>query len=1455
MAKASLSSLGEDSVLQTDDLLSNGGEDKDIRVKMAARMQELRKVLADPTRLNQSDQHRLKEYRDLLDAARKSLPVPFREDGPPLGFEFDDVPGDSFFHAQDLPAADKSQGKRRKSGEDDPDFDAKRARLDAEQQASQLQKEHERLVREQQRMAARLAKEHEREVLRLEAERRKQYERILKERKREEERRIKEEARMRLLAEREERRIAAAREKELRAAAKLQEKLNRQKERDLLRRGMRQGALGDAELEWDALMREYRMEYGIPMEVSLSGEGGEAPPGYPPLPKRPEFPPPETVPLEDAAPTGITDELFGTLLSCWSMLHTFADMLGLSSDITVSDFVAEIIQGSSTSDLVSKIHIALLRLLQADAEEAHATREGMKDADVRAHREREAAGIYDIHTGAWLLEEAWAWGFDVDSWRAHLNPMTWPEIAREMAIAAGLGRRRPRRRRRRRNWPVYHNLDGRMGKEGEDLVQMGDKLSLQLPERLGANTLKGAAWLVLQDAGYEGLRVDEIAELIQLRGLRDLSNSKTPDTSINGSLAKDVLFVRIAPATFALQSIREHYEKLGIPGPSTKKGSSQKEDANSAHMTKEEDEEEKDHQKTEGEGDAASDDGENDGKDAMNERDDGMGKDEEEENNDEDEDEAEEEARQRRDEAHEGEPWVALLRDEEYDSLSLEHRIALLHALCQLALESPTLKDVLDRRSEEQQRIRKIAFDESRAEATIQKQLRLQEQTERNRIQVEEAQRKLDMLRGMADEQREGSTGVSIAQGVISQHVERGKHDTFAMKGSNDLDINNRDSKIVGEEEGQPGESLDPKQSGGRKDSQGSASCMDLAYGSILDDEAIEKRSQARHKAIEAAMNSNIIRMEPLGTDRRYNRYWLLVSERENSAAVKDTVKSERSQDVDARLNDSNTERGDASNQKICSGHLLLERDHDGSMKLIQSVEGLEELMASLNRRWPRESALFSALKKHRAMIVACMPSPKFALSSRELAMGNLTDVSSISRRYPEKIVSDRFGKEFLDQLQYDKAPLRKLKLDLLALASSLPSAAFSLAASEEHKEEEIPVGEEIEEDISWQEGTAGRNTSVNAEAFDLEKWQQKVVQADSTASLRTCLGHLETAINPAYLHPEFAKDPALVRGAWIPIGEEVAVALPEIAERAKNSKSKLGVNSGLGMEVTAADAAAMTAALTPLTGDDVVPSDGGLVPLAWLPPTVGAVSLRICSLDASLRYEGPESIAYREQAKNYSFILRPRNVANVVGELVESFPLHRNGRVLPTLFPPFCHRLLFSPRVEFSFPVVQFEADVQADNDAPVDPNSLGTRIVKGPGAVGGRKGGRPRGARNRSMRVGGTGGPGAGRRGGRRGQRKGSVGPGGGRSSVMASRDQDDEDRHYGTDFEEADQMEEDEDIARQLAPEIAAGIGRSFHLQGKKGSVVQSTGPDDDSSSSESSSSESSSSSSSSSSDSEY
>ena len=34
---------------------------------------------------------------------------------------------------------------------------------------------------------------------------------------------------------------------------------------------------------------------------------------------------------------------------------------------------------------------------------------------------------------AHALEEAWAWGFDVDVWRAHLNVQTWPEVSFDAA--------------------------------------------------------------------------------------------------------------------------------------------------------------------------------------------------------------------------------------------------------------------------------------------------------------------------------------------------------------------------------------------------------------------------------------------------------------------------------------------------------------------------------------------------------------------------------------------------------------------------------------------------------------------------------------------------------------------------------------------------------------------------------------------------------------------------------------------------------------------------------------------------------------------------------------------------------------------------------------------------------------------------------------------------------------
>jgi hypothetical protein len=52
-------------------------------------------------------------------------------------------------------------------------------------------------------------------------------------------------------------------------------------------------------------------------------------------------------------------------------------------------------------------------------------------------------------------------GFDVDGWRAHLNSLTWPEVARQLGIAAGLGCRRPK--------PVRETR-AKIGQVGEDTV-------------------------------------------------------------------------------------------------------------------------------------------------------------------------------------------------------------------------------------------------------------------------------------------------------------------------------------------------------------------------------------------------------------------------------------------------------------------------------------------------------------------------------------------------------------------------------------------------------------------------------------------------------------------------------------------------------------------------------------------------------------------------------------------------------------------------------------------------------------------------------------------------------------------------------------------------------------------------------------------------------------------------
>lgn len=86
-------------------------------------------------------------------------------------------------------------------------------------------------------------------------------------------------------------------------------------------------------------------------------------------PERPPFPPPE-LGLRPAFPPGLGDALGSDLLMVWAFLGTFGEILGLWP-CTVDELLGAVAAGAA-SRLLGEVHIALLRLLQADMEEAHA---------------------------------------------------------------------------------------------------------------------------------------------------------------------------------------------------------------------------------------------------------------------------------------------------------------------------------------------------------------------------------------------------------------------------------------------------------------------------------------------------------------------------------------------------------------------------------------------------------------------------------------------------------------------------------------------------------------------------------------------------------------------------------------------------------------------------------------------------------------------------------------------------------------------------------------------------------------------------------------------------------------------------------------------------------------------------------------------------------------------------
>ncbi|CAI9089315.1 OLC1v1023873C1 [Oldenlandia corymbosa var. corymbosa] len=442
---------------------------------------------------------------------------------------------------------------------------------DEEQRIERKRKiEEARIAKEVEAHEKRIRKELEKQDLlrrKREEQMRKEMERQDKERRKEEERLMREKLREEERYQREQRREMERREKFLQKESikaekmRLKEEMRREKEAARLRAAQFRAKarriakesielLDDEHLE---LMELAASSRGLPSVSALDSEALQNLASFEDA--LTDFPP-KTVNLK--RPFGVqpwvdSEMKVGNVLMVWRFLTTFSDVLGLWP-FTLDEFV----QGLHDYEprLLGEIHIALMRNIIKDVEDVAK----IPAPAVGANQTSNPGGGHPH-----IVEGAYAWGFDIRSWKLHLNPLTWPEILRQLALAAGFGPKLTNCERanlhdeNEGNDGVDIISDLRTGAAAENAVakmrQRGISNLRRSGHRLTPGTVKYAAFHILSLEGSKGITIMEAAEKIQKSGLRDLTTSKTPEASIAAALSRDTkLFERTAPSTYCVRA-------------------------------------------------------------------------------------------------------------------------------------------------------------------------------------------------------------------------------------------------------------------------------------------------------------------------------------------------------------------------------------------------------------------------------------------------------------------------------------------------------------------------------------------------------------------------------------------------------------------------------------------------------------------------------------------------------------------------------------------------------------------------------------------------------------------------------------------------------------------------------------------------------------------------------------
>ncbi|CAK9859021.1 unnamed protein product, partial [Sphagnum jensenii] len=827
----------------------------------------------------------------------------------------------------------------------------KRIQKELEKQEALRRKRDEQMRKEQEKMEREIRKEEER-VMR---ERMKEQERIERENKKEAERQEK-------LQQKELKRMEKLRHKEEARKEKEAARIKAANERALAKRLAKDvtDLIDDEQLE---LMEAATAAAALNHDY-LDGDGTL---DASQILLRPF--PPATVkmkPLLSVYPWTDSDQNVGNLLMVWRFLTTFADVVGLWP-FTID----ELVQGFHDYDsrLLADIHVALVKTMVKDivdaAQAVAGGTVGQRDAIAMA------AGGHPQ-----LVESAYAWGFDIREWGKHVNGLTWPEILRQFALAAGFGPKwkkqnmssnvsKDEQEKDKREDTVANLRSGAAAANAVALMQgKGIGTSRRSQFCLTPGTVKFAAFHVLSLEGDKGLSIGEVVKRIKTLGLRDLSSSKTPEASVSAVLSRDSnLFERIAPSTYTvrpafrkdpedadaiLSAARERIRQYQIglldgkgvekegDDADTEYGSEGQDVEDMEDMEKEEDEEDEEpgsskRVKANGRGqrlltqDGTSGDSESpvaDGNGAVEIEafEDIVKEDEEEDGGKEglqgakpcEQPEDETEL----DESQEVELWVQGLVEGEYADLSVEERLNALVALVTTVNQGNAIRVALEERLE--------------AATALKRQMWAEMQLEKRRLKEEQNSRAHVVPAGP---RLEGESPEMLAEnpGAGASTVDPKSVGTIDVNLSNHHVRTQGDSIAVN---GRPCNGMTSLQSSHEA-------------GSSMAHLSEKSRAQTKVDIGLRAEELYVFRSLPLGCDRRHNRYWQFVT-------------------------------GNGGQDPGC-GRLFFESNSDGCWSVIDNEEDLDALMTSLDPRGAREAALAAILHRLEGTLRRAMQSKALA--------------------------------------------------------------------------------------------------------------------------------------------------------------------------------------------------------------------------------------------------------------------------------------------------------------------------------------------------------------------------------------------------------------------------------------------------------------------------------------------